>query len=74
MVAKMYSSADKVCIIMCVSTIMKRQNRNAPPNESIISKVLEWKNSCNIPPTSKMQRPANNLRNDTMSIINSKHS
>lgn len=61
MVAKMYSSADKCCIITCVSYKMKRQNTNAPPHEIINSKPVEWMNSCINPPISKMQSAAYSL-------------
>lgn len=57
----MYSSADKVFIIICVSKIMNTQNKNAPPSEMIISKVVEWKKICKNPPNIKIPRPANKL-------------
>ena len=42
----MYSSGDILCMIMCVSNMMKPQNKTAPPIETTNSSVSLQKNAC----------------------------
>lgn len=71
-VAKMYSSGDRVFIISWVSKMMKSENTNAPPNPIAISKMEDCRKTCMNPPIINIQRPANNLKSTF--IILSKNS
>lgn len=66
-VAKIYSSADNVFIIICVSTIINKQNRKAPPSDSSSSNIGDWKTICNNPPTIRIKRPAKRLETNKQS-------
>ncbi|KAG5895134.1 hypothetical protein JTB14_008568 [Gonioctena quinquepunctata] len=59
-VAKIYSSGDKVFMIICVSNMMNRQKTRAPPSEMAISRIEDCKNTCIMPPTISIHSPANN--------------
>lgn len=61
-VAKMYSSGDKVFIISWVSNMMKSENISAPPKPMANSKMVDCKKICINPPIINMHRPANNLK------------
>ena len=41
----MYSSGDNLCMSMCVSKTMKRENIIAPPIAMALSTISEGKNS-----------------------------
>lgn len=63
-VAKIYSSGERVCIISCVSKTMNRQNSSAPPMLMANSSVVLWRKSCITPPSNRHQSPMNKLQSE----------
>lgn len=57
----MYSSGDRVVIIICVSKIRNKLKRMAPTKDSATSKAELWMKICRRPPMISTLRPAKRL-------------